>query len=64
MRERIPDLDKDTIIVEAREGLWRMLIYPDQIQLFRSRELCEANARNLALSRIAWTVIVREPETN
>ena len=65
MPERIPDLDKNTIIVEAREGLWRMLVYPDQIQLFPSREAAEANARNLALSRIPpWTVIVREAESD
>ena len=28
----------NTIIIDQREGLWRMRVYPDQVQLFRSRE--------------------------
>jgi hypothetical protein len=59
------DLERNTILIECREGLWRMRVYPDQMQLFRSRELAEAQARELACSKIpAWTVIVREPTTD
>lgn len=54
---------KNTIIVERRDGLWRMIVYPNAVQIFRSRELAEAHAQEVACSHIpAWTVIVREPE--
>lgn len=54
---------RDTIIVERRDGLWRMLVYPDGVQMFRSRELAEADAQEIACSHIpAWTVIVRAPK--
>ena len=55
-------LEKNTIVIDHREGLWRMRIYPDQVQLFRSRELAEAHAQEIACSHVPpWTVIVREP---
>lgn len=54
---------KNTIIVERRDGLWRMIVYPNAVQIFRSRELAEAHAQEVACSQVpAWTVIVREPE--
>ncbi len=53
-------LEENTIVVDRREGLWRMRVYPDQIQMFRSRELAEAHAQEIACSKIpAWTVVVR-----
>ena len=53
--------EPNTIIIDQREGLWRMRVYPDQVQLFRSREQAEAYAREFACSQIPpWTVIVRE----
>lgn len=59
----MPDLERNTIVVDLREGLWRMRVWPDEMQLFRSRDLAEAKAREVACSKIpAWTVIVREPE--
>ena len=55
-------VEPNTIAIDEREGLWRMRIYPDQVQLFPSRELAEAHARDLACSKIPpWTVIVRAP---
>ena len=54
---------RDTIIVERRDGLWRMIVYPNDVQIFRSRELAEAHAQEVACSRVpAWTVIIREPQ--
>ena len=47
---------RNTILVERREGLWRMVVYPDEVQMFRSRELASRRVP-------PWTVIVREPET-
>ena len=53
---------RNTILVESREGLWRMIVYPDEVQMFRSRELAEAHAQERACSQEPpWTVIVREP---
>lgn len=55
---------RNTILVEPREGLWRMVVYPDEVQMFRSRELAEAHAQERACSRVPpWTVIIREPES-
>jgi hypothetical protein len=57
-------LEQNTIRIECREGLWQMRVYPDLMQLFRSRELAEACARELACSKIpAWTVVVSEADT-
>ena len=40
-----------------------MRVYPDLVRFFPSRELAEAQAHELALSRIPpWTVIVCEAE--
>ena len=56
------DIAPNTIVIDCRDGLWRMRIYPDQVQMFPSRELAEAHARELACSRIpAWAVIVTAP---
>ena len=56
-------LEKDTIVIERRDGLWRMRVHPDLIQLFESRELAEAHAKEIACSHIpAWTVIVESNE--
>ena len=58
------DLEKNTIVVERRERLWRMRVWPNLIQLFPSREQAEAQAREVACSKVpAWTVIVHEPES-
>ena len=57
------DLEQNTIVVDLREGLWRMRVWPDRIRLFRSREQAETQARELARSKSpAWRVIVRETE--
>lgn len=57
------DVEKNTIVIDRREGLWRMRVYPDRIQFFRSRELAEAHAQEVACSQMPrWTVIVREQE--
>jgi hypothetical protein len=62
-RQTMTDLEKNTIVIDQRDGLWRMRVYPDIVQMFRSRELAEANAQDLACSRIPpWTVIIRERE--
>jgi hypothetical protein len=54
--------EHNTIVVERSDGLWRVLIHPDQGQTFGSRELAVAHAEQLAFSRVpASTVIVREP---
>ena len=54
--------EQHTIVVERSDGLWRVLIHPDQVQTFGSRELAVAHAEQLAFSRVpASTVIVREP---
>jgi hypothetical protein len=59
------DLERNTIVVEMRERLWRMRVWPNLIQMFPSREQAEMHARELACSKIpAWTVIVHEPETD
>jgi hypothetical protein len=59
------DLEQNTIVVDRRERLWRMRVWPNLIQLFPSREQAEAQAREIACSKIpAWTVIVHEPESN
>jgi hypothetical protein len=56
----MPDIEKNTVVVEQREGLWQMLVYPDMVQFFPSRELAEAHAQELAYSKIPpWTVVVR-----
>ena len=58
------DLEENTIVIDVRDGLWRMRVWPGMIRLFRSRELAEAHARDLASSKSpAWRVIVREPVT-
>jgi hypothetical protein len=58
--EELP-LERNTIVIDQREGLWRLRMYPDKMQLFRSRELAEAHAQELACSQVPpWTVIVRE----
>jgi hypothetical protein len=57
------DLEQNTIVVDQRERLWRMRVWPNLIQLFPSREQAEARARDLACSKVpVWTVIVHEPE--
>jgi hypothetical protein len=57
------DLEQNTIVVDRRERLWRMRVWPNLIQLFPSRDQAEARARDVACSQIpAWTVIVHEPE--
>jgi hypothetical protein len=65
-RERSSDLgdvEKNTVVIDRREGLWRMRIYPDRIQFFRSRELAEAHAQEFACAQVPpWTVFVREHE--
>jgi hypothetical protein len=54
--------EQNTIVVEQSDGLWRVLIHPDQVQTFGSRELAVAHAQQLACSRVpASTVVVREP---
>jgi hypothetical protein len=59
------DLEQNTILIECREGLWQMRVYPDLMQLFRTRELAEARARELACSKIpVWTVVVPEPDAS
>jgi hypothetical protein len=58
-------LERNTIVVDMRERLWRMRVWPNLIQLFPSREQAEARARELACSRTpAWTVIVHEPTSD
>jgi hypothetical protein len=57
------DFEKNTIVIDRRDGLWRMRLYPDTVRIFRSRELAEAHAQEVACSRIPpWTVIVRDPD--
>jgi len=66
-RERNADMpvEKNTILIDRRDGLWRMRVYPDKVQMFRSRELAEAHAQELACARVPpWTVIIREPEAD
>jgi hypothetical protein len=61
--QAMKDLEKNTIVIDQRDGLWRMHVYPNTVQIFRSRELAEANAQELACARIPpWTIIIREPE--
>ena len=60
--ELMTNTEQNTIVVERSDGLWRVLIHPDQVQTFGSRELAVAHAEQLAFSRVpASTVIVREP---
>lgn len=57
------DVEPNTVVVDRRDGLWRMRVHPDEVRLFRSRELAEAHARELACSRMPpWTVIIRDTE--
>ena len=57
--------EPNTILVERRDGLWRMVVYPDEVQMFRSRELAEAHAQEVACSKVpAWPVMVREPQAD
>jgi hypothetical protein len=57
----MPTVEKDTIVIDKRDGLWRLRLYPDVVQFFPSRELAEAHAKELACSNIPpWTVIIRE----
>lgn len=61
--EDMDDLERNTIVIDMRERLWRMRVWPNLIQLFPSRELAEAHAEELAMSHSPpWTVIVRKPE--
>jgi hypothetical protein len=54
--------EQNTIVVERCDGLWRVLIHPDQVQMFGSRELAVAHAQQLARARLpASMLIVREP---
>lgn len=52
-------LEKNTIVIDRRDGLWRMRTYPDAVQMFGSREQAEARAKELACAQSPpWTVIV------
>lgn len=53
-------LEKNTIVIDRRDGLWRMRMYPDAVQMFASREQAEARAQELACAQSPpWTVVVR-----
>ena len=54
--------EQTTIVVERSDGLWRVLIHPDQVQTFGSCALAVAHAQQLGCSRVpASTVVIREP---
>ena len=59
------NVEKNTIVIDRRGGLWRMRVYPDTVQTFRSRELAEAHAQELACSKVPrWPVIVRDSDVD
>ena len=55
-------LEPNTIVVDSREAIWRVRVYPGHVQLFLSRAMAEARARDIArLKAPPWTVILHEP---
>jgi hypothetical protein len=53
-------LDKNTIVIDRRDGLWRMRVHPDTVQMFGTREEAEARAQELACAQDPpWTVVVK-----
>ena len=62
VRTLMTNTEQHTIVIERHDGLWRVLIHPDQMQMFGSREFAVAHAQQLACARVpASTVVVREP---
>ena len=56
-------LQENTIVIDQRDGMWRMRVWPDQVQFFGTRESAQAHAQDLACSKTPrWTVIVRDSE--
>lgn len=59
------DVEQNTIVIDRRGALWRMRVYPDKVQTFRSRELAEAHAQELACSKVPrWAVIIRDSDVD
>ena len=57
--------EQNIIVVERSDGLWRVLIHPDHVQTFGSRELAVSRAQQFASMRArASNVVVREPAAN
>ncbi len=57
-------VERNTIVVDSREAVWRVRVYPNHVKLFLSREGAEAHAQQIACSKTpVWPVIVRHADS-